>query len=61
MKEHYWSYCSLCDHDVVICGQCGNNTCNGGHGTVNGKECDACKSAYDIYLGEMNSIKKDTK
>jgi hypothetical protein len=50
MKEHYWDYCHLCEHDVVICGKCGNNTCNGGYGEVDGKECDACPSAYDLYL-----------
>lgn len=51
MKEHYWDYCHLCEHDVVICGKCGNNTCNGGYGEINGEECDACPSAYDLYLG----------
>lgn len=50
MKEHYWNYCSHCEHDVVICGKCGNNTCNGGYGEVDGKQCDACPSAYDLYL-----------
>lgn len=56
--RHYWDYCSLCEHDVVICGKCGNNTCNGGYGQADGKECDACESAYELYLGTMSS-KKD--
>lgn len=51
MKQHYWDYCA----------HCGNNTCNGGHGTVDGKECDACESAYDLYLGNTNSKQKDRK
>lgn len=54
-KPHYWSWCSLCEHDVVICGKCGNNTCSGGYGTVDGKECDACATAYQVYLNKMNS------
>jgi hypothetical protein len=58
MMNHYWDYCSLCEHDVVICGKCGNNTCNGGYGEVDGKQCDACESAYELYLNTMSS-KKD--
>lgn len=54
MIEHRWEFCDHCDHDVVICGKCGNNTCNGGYGTVDGKECDECNSAYDLYLDTMN-------
>jgi len=52
--NHEWSYCKLCEHDVVICGKCGNNTCNGGYGEVDGEECDACESAYKMYLNETN-------
>ena len=61
MKEHYWSYCEHCDHDVVICGKCGNNTCNGGYGEVDAKECDTCPSAYELYLNTMNSKSKGKK
>ena len=50
MIKHTWEYCDLCGHDIVICGKCGNNTCNGGYGTVDGKECDACESAYQLYM-----------
>ena len=61
MKEHFWSHCDLCDHEVVICGKCGNNTCNGGYGEVAGKKCNACPSAYDLYLGIQNSKKKQVQ
>ena len=55
MKAHYWSYCDHCEHDVVICGKCGNNTCNGGYGEVDGEQCHACPSAYEIYFkGKAN-------
>jgi uncharacterized CHY-type Zn-finger protein len=42
---HRWSYCSHCRRDMVICGKCGNNCCNGGYG--NDGKCDACPSAYE--------------
>ena len=48
--RHSWEYCDHCGHDVVICGRCGNNTCNGGYGTVNEKDCPDCPSAYNLYL-----------
>ncbi len=56
MQDHYWSYCTLCEHDVVICGTCGNNTCNGGSGTVDGKECPSCDSAYELYIKGMQKV-----
>ena len=55
MIEHRWEFCDHCDHDVVICGKCGNNTCNGGYGTIDGKECDECNSAYELYLNTMKN------
>lgn len=52
-KPHYLSYCNLCMRDVVHCGQCGNNTCNGGYGEIMGPNpgetisCPFCPSAYE--------------
>lgn len=43
---HRWGYCDLCEVDIVYCGKCGNNCCNGGYGVVDGETCDACPSAY---------------
>ena len=54
MNNHKWAYCDLCEHDVVLCGTCGNNTCNGGYGEVEGKECEDCPSAYELYLSTMS-------
>lgn len=45
-SANYRRYCTHCERDVVICGKCGNNSCNGGHGEVDGKTCDQCPSAY---------------
>jgi hypothetical protein len=46
MKAHTWEFCKFCMEDTVICGTCRNNCCNGGHGTVDGKDCPDCPSAY---------------
>ena len=54
MKPHYWAYCTMCEHNVVICGKCGNNCCNGGYGTVCGADCTACPSAYKLYTKGEN-------
>lgn len=45
--DHKWSYCGLCEADVVLCGTCGNNCCNGGYGSIGGKDCPDCPSAYE--------------
>lgn len=45
-REHYWSYCEQCQVEMVKCGTCGNNCCNGGFGQINGKECQDCVIAY---------------
>jgi len=50
VPKHKWVWCDVCEDDIVICGKCGNNTCNGGYGTVDGKECDECESAYELYF-----------
>ena len=43
---NYKSYCNHCERMVTICGKCGNNTCNGSYGEIDGKECDQCPNAY---------------
>ena len=45
---NHWYYCDHCERDTVICGKCGNNTCNGGYGLVDGVKCDQCPSAYQM-------------
>jgi hypothetical protein len=46
MTANYWEFCDHCERDVLICGTCGNNCCNGGHGEVDGKPCSDCNAAY---------------
>ncbi len=57
---HHWSHCNLCDVDMVICGKCGNNCCNGGYGTVDGQMCDACPSAYEVQDKHYAAISRAT-
>lgn len=40
--QHTRSFCSQCQAWTVICGGCGNNTCNGGG------LCEECSDAHDI-------------
>lgn len=45
-SKHTKSFCFHCGHDIVRCSTCNNNCCNGGYGTVNGKQCSDCPEAY---------------
>jgi len=58
--EHYWSDCPMCGR-MVVCGKCGNNCCNGGYGKLpDGRECDACPSAYEMQdCGEAGAVLVD--
>lgn len=49
MRLFEWKWCELCGHATVICPECGNNCCNGGYGTVDGKYCKVCPEAYKHY------------
>jgi hypothetical protein len=55
--NHHWDYCDHCQTSMVICGKCGNNCCNGGYGEVDGIQCDACPSAYDMQdAGDQSDV-----
>jgi hypothetical protein len=42
--KYKWSWCDLCECAMVICPQCGNNSCNGHYG------CELCKDVQQwIY------------
>lgn len=41
-------WCSICESDFVRCPLCGNNSCNGGYGEVDKKECPMCEYVYDF-------------
>jgi len=53
-NNHYWAYCDYCETNMVVCGTCGNNCCNGGYGEVMGPEagttitCPDCPEAYAL-------------
>ena len=48
--RHKLSYCGACQTLMVLCGACGNNSCNGGSGEVHGEPCQDCSNAYDVWL-----------
>jgi hypothetical protein len=62
-SKHTLSYCLLCESDMVVCGTCGNNSCNGSYGPgPNGDvtKCPDCPEAYDhqaAYRRDENSVK----
>lgn len=56
--QHTITYCRSCRTSMVLCYKCGNATCNGGHGQVEGKECDMCDDAY-LYCRENNWFDAD--
>jgi hypothetical protein len=45
--KHVLDYCDGCETEMVTCGTCGNNCCNGGYGEINGAKCPDCPAAYD--------------
>lgn len=52
MTEHVWAVCNMCG-PMIRCGFCGNNCCNGGSGSIDGKKCpDDCNEAYAIQKAE---------
>ena len=46
MKKFEWKYCTLCDVMMVICPDCGNNTCNAGSGWLENGDWCGCEEAY---------------
>jgi len=49
MSDKYnfqWEWCYTCDCWFIRCPKCGNNSCNGGYGNIDGEECDICSLAY---------------
>lgn len=48
--------CEMCG-PALRCPKCGNNACNGGHGQVDGEECDLCPTIYTLqaFLTGMRS------
>lgn len=64
-SRHTLAYCTLCQSDMVICTDCGNNCCNAGTGEINGKRC-GCDEAYahqTAYWQDKKGIRfaKDTR
>lgn len=45
-SRHTLAHCNICECDMVICADCGNNCCNAGTGDANGERC-GCDEAYE--------------
>lgn len=56
-SRHHRRWCDHCQTEMVVCGTCGNNACNGGSGKVNGLPCPDCDEAYAhqerLWAGEL--------
>jgi hypothetical protein len=48
MKEIKFKWCSVCHGWYIECPVCGNNSCNGGSGEVNGHQCFTCLDMYKL-------------
>jgi len=54
--KHKIDYCDHCKHHIVLCGECGMNTCSGSYGPwamylkdgENIPECKSCPEAYEL-------------
>lgn len=48
--HHKFVYCTHCRYPMIVCGYCGNNTCNGGVGET----CkDSCEEAYKLFYAHQ--------
>ena len=41
---------------MVLCNVCGQNTCSGGYGEVNGERCTSCPDAYAYDAARDKSL-----
>ena len=55
-----WEWCDQCEDWFIRCPKCGNNSCNGGSGEVDGEDCDVCSlsHSYQSLAEDRESIKK---
>lgn len=61
-SKHTLAYCDHCKDEMVRCGTCDNNCCNGSSGPNPGIDtsCPDCDEAYvhqSMYWSDVNSIR----
>jgi hypothetical protein len=56
-----WHWCTACNCACILGPKCGNNTCNGGYGEVDGKKCDICPLSYQFDQFAWNNKVHPTK
>jgi len=51
-------WCPTCNGTYIRCPKCGNNSCGGGYGKVDGKTCDVCPLSYQFQhlYGRMEQL-----
>jgi hypothetical protein len=47
-NNHKLTFCDHCGIWMLVCGTCGNNSCNSGEGKVNGSSCPHCDNAHHL-------------
>ena len=53
-SKHTLSYCDLCETEMIICASCGNPSCNGTYGTIDGSFADT--SHTDKYCPDCLTL-----
>lgn len=50
IQGYKFEWCSLCRVYFLRCPKCGNNSCNGGWGSIDGGQgnCDECPKCYEL-------------
>jgi hypothetical protein len=59
----FFRWCELCEAPFISCPKCGNNSCNGTYGKVNGIWCGTCQYIHGfedamIEMGNYPFTKK---
>lgn len=55
MTKHKLTFCNHCAIYMYKCGACGNNSCNGGYGMINGEICKDCAEVH--ILADLDNSK----
>lgn len=55
-EEYPLAWCKMCECYMVLCNVCGQNTCSGGYGEVNGERCTSCPDAYAYDAARDKSL-----
>jgi hypothetical protein len=60
-RPHRWEYCANCKSDMVVCGKCGNNCCNGGSNDGCPDRCAEAYALQDSGQGRMDARRRNAE